>query len=117
MLYYYYNLQNNPFQTGWFVESVMTELFILFIMRTRKPFLKSVPGKWLLTLGSICFVVTLWLPVSPFAMELGLAPLHLIQTGIIASIIVCYVITADMLKQIFFKWHNIHPNSIKAIKN
>ncbi|OJW81522.1 MAG: magnesium-translocating P-type ATPase [Bacteroidetes bacterium 46-16] len=105
VLYYYYHLQNSSFQTGWFVESVMTELFILFIMRTRKSFLKSVPGKWLLILGSICLLGTVWLPVSPFASGLGLVTLDLIQVCVIAVIILCYIITADLLKRIFFRWY------------
>lgn len=108
MLYYYYRLQDGPFQTGWFMESVMTELFILFIMRTRKSFLASMPGKWLLILGGACFVVTCWLPVSPFAEELGLTTLNLVQTGVIAAIVLGYVVTADLLKRAFFKWQGVN---------
>lgn len=108
MLYHYYHLQNSPFQTGWSVESVMTELFILFIMLTRKSFLKRMPGKWLLILGSICLVITCWLPVSPFATGLGLVPLNLVQAGVMAAIVAGCVVTADLLKRVFFKWYGRH---------
>ena len=47
-LYHYLGLKDTSFQTGWFLESVLTELFILFIIRTRKSFIKSKPGKTLL---------------------------------------------------------------------
>ncbi len=105
LLYFVYHLQGSNFQTGWFVESVLTELFILFVIRTRRTFIKGKPGKLLFVTSFITLIITVLLPVSPFAAALGLSVMHLAEVGIIGIVIVAYVITADMLKLLFFKWN------------
>jgi len=107
VLYSYFHFKDAPFQSGWFVESVLTELLILFIIRTRKPFLKSRPGKWLLIIGVVAFLVTILLPVSPFAKSLGLTLAHTGEAVAIGLIILLYVITADLLKILFFKRYKL----------
>lgn len=95
------------FQTAWFVESILTELFILFIIRTHKNFFKSKPGKYLFLLSILGLVMTLSLPYLPFANEVGLVPLSLIQLGAMLGIVAAYIITADILKVWFFnKYRN-----------
>ena len=103
MLYIYFRLSGSPFQTGWFLESAITELLILYIIRTRKSFIKSKPGKWLLITGIIAFCVTIYLPVSPFAALLGFSVAHVQQLVGLAIILVTYIVTADILKIIFFR--------------
>lgn len=102
-LYYYFDLRDSAFQTGWFLESVMTELVIIFIIRTKKPFMKSKPGKWLLTTSAFAFLFTVLLPVSPFADLLGLSIAHVQQAIALAIIMIAYVLTADVVKTFFFK--------------
>ena len=104
VLYQFYKLKDSPFQTGWFMESVITELCILFIIRTRKSFIQSKPGKWLVISSIIALIVTMLLPVSPFAGELGLNIASFGEVMAIGLIIIAYVITADILKLIFFKY-------------
>jgi len=91
------------FHTGWFIESICTELLIVFVVRTRRPLLKSKPGKLLILLSSLAFLVTVALPFTPFAAALGFVvpPYHL--AGIVVGILLLYVITADLLKRIFFR--------------
>jgi Mg2+-importing ATPase len=103
MLYIYFRLSGSPFQTGWFLESAITELLILYIIRTRKSFIKSKPGKWLLITGIIAFCITIYLPVSPFAALLGFSVAHVQQLVGLAIILVTYIVTADILKIIFFR--------------
>jgi Mg2+-importing ATPase len=91
------------FQTAWFVESILTELFILFIIRTQQNFFKSKPGKWLFILSLLGLVLTISAPYLPFANKLGMVPLPLWQFGIIGSIVLSYVISADLLKVWFFR--------------
>lgn len=91
------------FHTGWFIESICTELLILFVVRTHKSLLKSMPGKLLIALSALGLVITIFLPFSPFATQLGfvIPPFQLL--GIITGILILYVITADIIKVIFFK--------------
>lgn len=103
ILYYYFRLSGASFQTGWFLESAITELAILYIIRTKKSFLKSRPGKWLLITGMVAFLITMYLPFSPFAGLLGFSVAHSQQVIAIAMILIAYIITADFLKIMFFR--------------
>lgn len=96
-------VKESAFQTGWFVESILTELFILFIIRTHKNFFKSKPGKYLFILSGIGLLITVLFPYTPFANEVGLVPMPWTNFLIIVIIVVAYIITADFLKVWFFK--------------
>jgi Mg2+-importing ATPase len=102
-LLYVLKVKESAFQTGWFVESILTELFILFIIRTHKNFFKSRPGKYLFILSILGLALTIWLPYSPFANSVGLFPLPIMSLGIMLLIVAVYIVTADLLKVWFFK--------------
>lgn len=102
-LLYVLKVKESAFQTGWFIESILTELFILFIIRTHKSFLKSRPGKYLFLLSLLGLVLTLGLPYLPFAADIGLTPLPFINFTAMLIIVFVYIVTADLLKVWFFK--------------
>lgn len=112
VLYVHFSLNESAFQTGWFLESVITELMILFIIRTKKPFLASPPGKLLFYSAIITTLFTLWLPISPLAGAFGLSIAHTRQAVAIALILLAYLVTADILKIIFFRYMNRQNKSI-----
>lgn len=103
ILYFYFGLLNSAFQTGWFIESSLSELMILFIIRTKKSFLNSQPGKLLLISATLSFCVILYLPFSPFAGLLGLSVSDIQPVLVVLLILLVYAITADFLKIIFFR--------------
>jgi P-type Mg2+ transporter len=104
-LLYVLKVKESAFQTAWFMESILTELFILFIIRTHKNFFKSQPGKHLFLLSILGLVITISLPYMPFANEVGLTPLPFLNFGLMGLIVAIYIITADLLKVWFFKKH------------
>ncbi|PSL31600.1 magnesium-translocating P-type ATPase [Dyadobacter jiangsuensis] len=103
VLYFKLHLSGAAFRTGWFIESVITELLILLVVRTRQPFLSSRPAKALLWLTLAALLATILLPVSPLASELGFTEISQRESVWIAGILVLYVVTADMLKVRFFQ--------------
>jgi Mg2+-importing ATPase len=105
-LYYLLKVKESEFQTGWFIESILTELFILFIIRTHHSFIKSKPGKYLFILSILALILTIGFPYLPFANYFGLTPLPMINIGAIILIVTGYIITADLLKVWFFKKYN-----------
>lgn len=105
VLFYFLQVTESAFQTGWFVESVVSELFILFIVRTHKNFVKSRPARSLFLLSVLGFLLTIALPYMPFAAKLGFVPLPPLQLGAMLLIVAAYIITADLLKVWFFKKH------------
>jgi Mg2+-importing ATPase len=63
------------FRTGWFVESLLTELVIALVVRTRRPFFRSRPGRLLLVSTAALAAVALILPYVPAASVFGFVPL------------------------------------------
>lgn len=102
-LFYYFKAKESSFQTGWFIESILTELFILFIIRTHKNFFKSKPDRYLTILSIAALFVTVGLPYTPWAQEAGLIPIPLFNLSIMLLIVFLYIVTADILKVWFFK--------------
>jgi len=108
VLLYILKAQESAFQTGWFVESVLSELAILFIIRTHRSFTKSKPAKLLFIFSVIALILTVLLPYLPFADKVGLVHLSLTQMVSMVAIVIAYILTADLLKIWFFrKYRNI----------
>ncbi len=64
------------FHTGWFVESLLTQTFIVYIIRTKKiPFLQSMPSLPMIVTTAAVIAVGIYLPYSHFSDKLGMVPL------------------------------------------
>jgi Mg2+-importing ATPase len=93
----------DQFRTGWFIESVVSASLIVLVIRSRKPFFKSKPGKYLLTATLSIMVVTLILPFTPLSEIFGFKPLSMSFLVLIGIIVFCYIITTEMVKRVFYK--------------
>ena len=91
------------FRTGWFLESVISASLIVLVIRSRKPFFKSRPGKYLLRATLSIVVVTLILPFTPLAEIFGFSSLPISFLLIIGMIVMLYIITAEMVKTVFYQ--------------
>jgi Mg2+-importing ATPase len=91
------------FQSGWFVESLLTQTLIVHIIRTRRiPFWGS-RASWPMTLTTLWIMaVGAWLPYSPLADTLGLVPLPLSYWGWILAFLTAYSILTHKVKTWFF---------------
>jgi Mg2+-importing ATPase len=94
--------QESTFQTGWFLESVLTELLILLVIRTRRPFFRSMPGKALLSAVLIVAAVTVALPYSPLSKVLGFVRLPLVPVLVLIGITALYVLGSELAKRVFY---------------
>jgi Mg2+-importing ATPase len=95
------------FHTGWFLESILTELLIVFIVRTQQPFYKSRPGRMLLIVTLIVAGVTLVLPYSPLNTLLGLDPLPLPIFLALIGITLLYLLASETVKHFFYRKEQI----------
>lgn len=93
----------DQFRTGWYMESVISASMIVLVIRTRKPFFKSRPGKYLLTATLLIVGVTLLMPFTPLAKPFGFQPLPASFFLLLGVIVVIYIATADIAKQIFYR--------------
>jgi Mg2+-importing ATPase len=91
------------FRSGWFVESLMTELLVVMVVRTRGPFYGSRPGNWLIASTLAVVLLTPLLPYLPFARALGFAPLPLGTLLLLLGITLAYVAAAEIAKRLFYR--------------
>jgi Mg2+-importing ATPase len=92
------------FQTGWFVESLMTQTLIIHVIRTNKiPFIQS-RASGPLTATTLCIMAFgVWLPNSPLAPSLGLAHLPRMYGPILMLTLLGYVGLTQMIK-VWLAW-------------
>jgi Mg2+-importing ATPase len=102
LLLWVFSASAELFRTGWFIESLLTELVIALVVRTRRPFFRSRPGRLLLISTAAVTVVTFALPYLPVADALG----FVIPTpGLIVSLIgvtALYVVATEVTKRILY---------------
>lgn len=93
----------DEFRTGWFIESVVTEILILMIIRTQRKLFRSKPGKLLVWISLLVVITAGILPYSPLSADLGFSSLPLkIITGM-GVIAILYGVSAEITKKIFFR--------------
>jgi P-type Mg2+ transporter len=92
------------FRTGWFVESLLTELVIALVVRTRRPFFRSRPGFILLLATAALVPLTVALPFTPVAGVLGFVALPPVLLLVIAAITLLYVAATELVKRRFYRF-------------
>jgi len=102
-LLYWLRATEREFQTGWFVESLMTELFIVLVIRTRRPFFRSRPGTVLLVATLMVAGTTIFLPYTPLGALFGFAPLSLPLILLLLGISGGYLVASELVKRWFFQ--------------
>jgi Mg2+-importing ATPase len=91
------------FRTGWFVESLLTELVVALVVRTRRVFYKSRPGGLLLWLSVVMMAITPAIPFLPGAGYLGFVPLSSALLLALAAVTVLYVAATEAAKRWFYR--------------
>lgn len=91
------------FRTAWFLESVISASIIVLVIRSRKPFFRSKPGKYLQISTFSIILLTLILPYTPLAGIFGFSPLPLVFMFYIGLIVCIYIFTAEIVKKAFYK--------------
>jgi len=91
------------FQTAWFVESLLTQLLIVYVIRTRKRFWRSRPSRLLTVLTGLIVVATFSLPFLPIASWFGFVPLPLPVIFGLITISVLYLAASEVAKHRFFQ--------------
>ncbi|WP_243372210.1 magnesium-translocating P-type ATPase [Geotalea sp. SG265] len=90
------------FHTGWFIESMATQVLVIFIIRTRRNPFKSRPHPWLIACSLTVVAVAVLLPLTPAGVYLGFiappAPFFLILTVMLLA----YLLAVEGMKRWFF---------------
>ena len=92
------------FQTAWFIESLITQTLVVFVLRTRKtPFWKSKPGKYLVLSCLTVVVVALALPYTPLGAIFNFTPPPATFYLVLVGLIIGYLLLVEVVKKWFLK--------------
>lgn len=100
-----YNADEKFFQTGWMLESVISAVVVMLIVRTARPFLKSKPSRKLLIAIVGIVAVLIAIAYSPINGYLGLISLPFKAFTSLLAISFVYAVTTELLKKNFYR-HN-----------
>ncbi len=103
VLLYAFDATPSTFRTGWFIESLLTELVIALVVRTRRSVFQSRPGKVLFWSTQIVIFLTFAIPYLPHVGVLGFTPLPWTLVAALIAITFVYVAGAELLKRRFYK--------------
>jgi Mg2+-importing ATPase len=92
----------SEFRTGWFIESLLTELVIALVVRTRHLFFRSRPGTLLLVSTLAMVGLTLALPYLPYHSLFGFVPLPAPLLLAMIGLTVLYVAVTEAAKKYFY---------------
>ncbi|MDO9277261.1 MAG: magnesium-translocating P-type ATPase [Polaromonas sp.] len=102
VLLWIFRASPEEFRTGWFVESLLTELVIALVVRTHHPFYRSRPGNLLLGSTVVVMAVALVLPYLPFSSILGFVPLPAPLVLAMIGLTLAYVVVVELAKKSFY---------------
>jgi Mg2+-importing ATPase len=97
------HVNEGQFRTGWFLESVISASMIVLVIRSRNPFFKSKPGKYLLMATLSISVITILLPFTPLGTLFGFTALSFTTYLFLLLIVAAYIAAAEVTKTIFYR--------------
>ncbi len=90
------------FHTCWFIESLATQILVIFLIRTRGLPWKSRPNSMLMVGGFVCLLIGILIPLSPMASELGFGEPSNELLIILAGIVLSYLACVQVVKTWFY---------------
>jgi Mg2+-importing ATPase len=99
------------FRTGWFVESLVTQVLVIFIIRTRGSPWASKPGTAVTAAALAVAATALALPFTPLGAVFGFTPLPALYFGWLAALLVGYLVLVELTKRWFYRhWAGAHKH-------
>ncbi|MDR4951815.1 magnesium-translocating P-type ATPase [Chryseobacterium sp. ES2] len=96
--------QQGLFQTGWFVEGLLSQTLIVHIIRTKKiPFIQSWAATPVVALTSLIMLIGILIPFTPMALYLKMQPLPLSYFPYLIGILTGYCVLTQFVKQWFIR--------------
>ncbi len=93
------------FHTGWFIESLFTQILVVLVIRTRRsPFWHSRPSRTLVAAILIALAAAVLVPVGPLGSLLGFAGLPPVFWVLLAGIVAAYLALVEVVKRLSEGW-------------
>jgi Mg2+-importing ATPase len=101
------------FQTGWFIESLFTQILVVLVIRTRlSPFWRSRPSRPLTIAIIAALALTVVIPLSPLAPVLGFAALPAVFWVLLVVLVAGYLALVELVKRRFDKAWPANPAAV-----
>ena len=91
------------FHSGWFVESLATQVLVIFVIRTRGNPLRSRPSAILTATSLAVVAIGTALPYTPLGARLGFVPPPGLFLLILAGTVVVYLVMVQAVKTLFYR--------------
>jgi Mg2+-importing ATPase len=102
-LFFILHATPDQFRTGWFMESVISASMIVLVIRTKKPFFMSKPGKYLSAATLLIVASALLFPFMPIGNVFGFSKLPISYLLLMGVIVAFYIIAAEIVKAVFYR--------------
>ena len=91
----------NPalFRSGWFIESLATQILVVFVIRTATSPLRSRPSAMLVLTAGGALAAGMLLPFTPIASALGLVAVPATYFAYVAGVVVAYLLLVEVVKR------------------
>jgi P-type Mg2+ transporter len=91
------------FQTGWFIESMTTQVLVVFCIRTQRLFFRSRPHRFLVGMAFGAVAVAILLPLSPAGRWFGFVAPSPLYFAYLAGATIAYLALVEVIKQLFYR--------------
>jgi len=102
-LLYIFSSDKTLFRTAWFLETTLSEIFITFAIRTKKPFYRDLPSKLLLLASLIMILTSIYLIYSPINYIFDFIYIPISIVTFIFLIVLFYFISGEIIKISFYR--------------
>ena len=103
-LLYFFGAGAALFQTGWFVESITTQVLVVFAIRTRRQFFRSKPHRFLIAMALGAVAVAIALPLLPMGRWLGFVPPPPLFFVYLIGATAAYLALVEVVKGFFYRF-------------
>ena len=103
-LIFVFNASTELFRTAWFVESALSEIIVVFAIRSKRSFFRSMPSKWLIVSSILTGVFTVaitYTMIGQALFEFAAMPFYIL--AFIGGVLLTYFICAELAKRWYFK--------------
>ncbi len=98
VLWFVFHARGAVFQTGWFVESLLTQIAVVFVIRTARRFYRSRPSNELLLVCGAVLMFVVILPWLPLASLFGIVRLPMQFFGVLLLLVTTYLLIIEKVK-------------------
>jgi P-type Mg2+ transporter len=107
LLFYVFNATESVFQTGWFIESLATQVLVIHIIRSRHSLFQSHASKWL-TISTVgVATIGFLIPFTKLGIFFGFTPIPPLLALAMIGMVITYLIMVESVKTWFFRKYGV----------